>query len=92
MSAEDILRIDLQGVQVLVPHIVKALEITLPVPDKELILGYENLIVSFLEIGRNHELFESSFYAYPTYEMNLIILYGNGVQGLYQPKVSALFV
>ena len=51
MSAEDILRIDLQGVQVLVPHIIKALEITLPVPEKELILGYENWIISFYRIG-----------------------------------------
>ena len=39
MSAESILRIDLQGVQVLVPHIIKALEITLPISDKELNLG-----------------------------------------------------
>ena len=39
MSAQDILRIDLQGVQVLVPHIIKALEITLTVSEKELNLG-----------------------------------------------------
>ena len=40
MSAEDILRIDLQGVQVLIPHIIQALEISLPVSEKELNLGY----------------------------------------------------
>ncbi|XP_065062908.1 ral GTPase-activating protein subunit beta-like [Rhopilema esculentum] len=39
MSAENILRIDLQGVQVLIPHIITALDITLPVQEKELNLG-----------------------------------------------------
>lgn len=42
MSAEDILRIDLQGVQVLIPHIIQALEISLPVSEKELNLGYSD--------------------------------------------------
>ena len=46
MSAEDILRIDLQGVQVLIPHIIQALEISLPVSEKELNLGYITNFIS----------------------------------------------
>eukprot|EP00794_Sanderia_malayensis_P019837 gene19837-21779_t len=38
-SSKNILKIDLQGVHVLVPHIIKALEITLSVSDKDLNLG-----------------------------------------------------
>ena len=39
LSARDLFKLDLQGVQVLIPHVLQALEIVLPVPDSELVLG-----------------------------------------------------
>ena len=53
MSAENILRIDLQGVQVLIPHIITALDITLPVQEKELNLGYLETLSKVLTLLSN---------------------------------------
>ena len=41
LSAEDLFRIDLQGVNVLVPHVLQALEIILPCQDREINLGHD---------------------------------------------------
>ncbi|XP_057315296.1 ral GTPase-activating protein subunit beta-like [Hydractinia symbiolongicarpus] len=50
LTAKDILRLDLQGVQVLVPHLLQALEIILPTQDRELVLGYD---VSLVELRKS---------------------------------------
>ncbi|XP_047132713.1 ral GTPase-activating protein subunit beta isoform X1 [Hydra vulgaris] len=80
LSAKDLFKLDLQGVQVLVPHVLQALEIVLPVPDSELALGYD---FSIVELRQSCIQILLSMICLPLHFMSLPI------QALCQEKVNS---